>query len=101
MSNTTRQYRVSLHKLSYKSASMEEIIEPIDVLKETDKCVFYGRNNREFKDTIRVKIVRTKKEALSVVKEKILKNIYDKKEELKILSMRLSQVEEEEGQTNA
>ena len=40
MSNTTRQYRVSLHKLSYKSASMDEIIAPIDVLKETDKCVF-------------------------------------------------------------
>ena len=101
MTDTTRQYRVSLHKLSYKSANMCEIIEPINVLKETDKCVFYGKNNREFKDTIHIKIVRTKKEALSVVKEKILKNIDDKKEELKILNLRLSQVEEEEGQTDA
>ena len=101
MTDTTRQYRVSLHKLSYKSANMYEIIEQINVLKETDKCVFYGKNNREFKDTIRIKIVRTKKEALSIVKEKILQSIYDKKEELTILNLRLSQVEEEEGQTDA
>ena len=88
-------YRVSLRRIRSKAFSLREIIEPVIVIKETDKCVFYGKGNKENKSTLDTQVVKSRKDALKLAKDTAMELIADHQEKIETLKAKIVQFEKE------
>ena len=88
-------YRVSLRRIRSKAFSLREIIEPVIVVKETDKCVFYGKNNKEYKNTMDTKVVKSRTDALKIARDAAVMMVSNHQESIEALNLKIAQFEKE------